>query len=189
MHATRRGAASERANSMVPPLRFCLRFILADFEGARVRSKGARRSCRIDRDRHSHFRVGARHCGNRALIPGGRTMKKLPRRQFLRFAAATAALPTLSPTVRAQAYPAQPVRIIVGFAAGSGSDILARLMAQWLSERLGQPIVIENRAGAGGNVGTEAVVKAPPDGYTLLKVVPANPVNDTLYDKLPFNFR
>ena len=88
----------------------------------------------------------------------------------------------------AQAYPAQPVRIIVGFAAGSGSDILARLMAQWLTERLGQPIVIENRAGAGGNVGTEAVVKAPPDGYTLLKVVPANTVNDTLYDKLSFNF-
>ena len=80
------------------------------------------------------------------------------------------------------------MRIIVGFAAGSGSDILARLMAQWLTERLGQPIIIENRPGAGGNVGTEAVVKAPPDGYTLLKVVPANTVNDTLYDKLTFNF-
>jgi tripartite-type tricarboxylate transporter receptor subunit TctC len=113
---------------------------------------------------------------------------KLPRRQFLHLAAAAAALPTLSRTAIAQTYPTQPVRIIVGFAAGSGSDILARLMAQWLTERLGQPIVIENRAGAGGNVGTEAVVKAAPDGYTLLKVVPANTVNDTLYDKLSFNF-
>jgi tripartite-type tricarboxylate transporter receptor subunit TctC len=113
---------------------------------------------------------------------------KLPRRKFLHLAAGAAALPALPRTADAQAYPAQPVRIIVGFAAGSGSDILARLMAQWLSERLGQPFVIENRAGAGGNVGTEAVVKAPPDGYTLLKVVPANTVNDTLYDKLPFNF-
>ena len=113
---------------------------------------------------------------------------KLLRRQFLHLAAAAAALPTLSRTAIAQAYPTQPVRIIVGFAAGSGSDILARLMAQWLTERLGQPIVIENRAGAGGNVGTEAVVKAAPDGYTLLKVVPANTVNDTLYDKLSFNF-
>jgi tripartite-type tricarboxylate transporter receptor subunit TctC len=115
-------------------------------------------------------------------------MMKLPRRRFLHLAAGAAALPVLSQAANAQAYPTQPVRIIVGFAAGSGSDILARLMAQWLTERLGQPIVIENRAGAGGNVGTEAVVKAPPDGYTLLKVVPANTVNDTLYDKLPFNF-
>ena len=115
-------------------------------------------------------------------------MMKLPRRRLLHLAAGAAALPTLSRTANAQAYPTQPVRIIVGFAAGSGSDIMARLMAQWLSERLGQPFVIENRAGAGGNVGTEAVVKAPPDGYTLLKVVPANTVNDTLYDKLPFNF-
>jgi tripartite-type tricarboxylate transporter receptor subunit TctC len=115
-------------------------------------------------------------------------MMKLPRRRFLHLAAGAAALPVLSRPANAQAYPTQPVRIIVGFAAGSGSDILARLMAQWLTERLGQPIVIENRAGAGGNVGTEAVVKAAPDGYTLLKVVPANTVNDTLYDKLPFNF-
>ncbi len=91
-------------------------------------------------------------------------------------------------TATAQSYPTQPVRIIVAFAAGSGSDILARLMAQWLTERLGQPIVVENRPGAGGNVGTEMVVKAPADGYTLLKVVPANTVNDTLYAKLSFNF-
>ncbi len=113
---------------------------------------------------------------------------KLPRRQFLHLAASAAALSTLSRTGHAQTYPTQPVRVIVAFAAGSGSDIMARLMAQWLTERLGQPIIIENRPGAGGNVGTEMVVKAPPDGYTLLKVVPANTVNDTLYERLPFNF-
>jgi tripartite-type tricarboxylate transporter receptor subunit TctC len=115
-------------------------------------------------------------------------MMKLTRRQSLRLAAGAVALPALPQAGQAQAYPTQPVRIIVGFAAGSGSDIMARLMAQWLAERLGQQIIVENRAGAGGNVGTDAVVKAPPDGYTLLKVVPANPINDTLYDKLPFNF-
>jgi tripartite-type tricarboxylate transporter receptor subunit TctC len=115
-------------------------------------------------------------------------MMQLPRRRFLHLAAGAVALPTLPGIAYAQAYPTQPVRIIVGFAAGSGSDILARLMAQWLTERLGQQVIIENRSGAGGNVGTEAVVKAPPDGYTLLKVVPANTVNDTLYDKLAFNF-
>jgi tripartite-type tricarboxylate transporter receptor subunit TctC len=115
-------------------------------------------------------------------------MMKLPRRRFLHLSAGAVALPTLPGIAYAQSYPTQPVRIIVGFAAGSGSDILARLMAQWLTERLGQQVIIENRAGAGGNVGTEAVVKAPPDGYTLLKVVPANTVNDTLYDKLAFNF-
>jgi tripartite-type tricarboxylate transporter receptor subunit TctC len=115
-------------------------------------------------------------------------MTNLPRRRFLSLAAGAAALPTLAGTATAQSYPTQPVRIIVAFAAGSGSDILARLMAQWLTERLGQPIVVENRPGAGGNVGTETVVKAPPDGYTLLKVVPANTVNDTLYQRLNFNF-
>jgi tripartite-type tricarboxylate transporter receptor subunit TctC len=124
----------------------------------------------------------------RALTLGVTHMMKLPRRRFLHLAAGAAALPTLSRTATAQAYPTQPVRVIVGFAAGSGSDILARLMAQWLTERLGQPMVVENRPGAGGNVGTEAVVKAPPDGYTLLKIVPANTVNDTLYEKLSFNF-
>jgi tripartite-type tricarboxylate transporter receptor subunit TctC len=112
----------------------------------------------------------------------------LPRRRFLKWAAAAAALPTLPRVARAQAYPTQPVRIIVGFSPGSGSDILARLISQWLSERLGQPFLIENRPGAGGNIGTEAVVNAPADGYTLLQVVPANAVNDTLYSNLNFNF-
>ena len=88
----------------------------------------------------------------------------------------------------AQAYPSRPVRIIVAIAAGGGPDIVARLIGQWLSERLGQPFVIENRPGAGGNIGTEAVVRAPPDGYTLLLVSTTNAINATLYDKLNFNF-
>ena len=113
---------------------------------------------------------------------------KLPRRQFLHLAAGAAALPALSRIARAQAYPSRPVRIIVGFPAGGATDIVARLMGQWLSERLGQPFVIENRPGAGSNIGTEAVVRAPPDGYTLLLVGPPNAINATLYDKLNFNF-
>jgi tripartite-type tricarboxylate transporter receptor subunit TctC len=113
---------------------------------------------------------------------------QLLRRRFLHLAAGAAALPVASRTAWAQTYPAQPVRIIVGFAPGSGSDIFARLMAQWLSERMGQTFVIENRPGAGGNLGTEAAANAPPDGYTLLQTVPAHAVNDTLYDKLSFNF-
>ena len=96
---------------------------------------------------------------------------KLPhRRQFLHLAAGAAALPAVSRIARAQAYPTRPVRLIVGFAAGGATDILARLIGQWLSERLGQPFIIENRPGAGSNIGTEAVVRAPPDGYTLLLV-------------------
>ena len=113
---------------------------------------------------------------------------KLPRRQFLHLAAGAAALPAVSRIARAQAYPTRPVRIIVPVAPGAGIDIVARRIGQWLSERLGRPFVIENRPGAGSNIATEAVVRAPADGYTLLLVTPANAINATLYDKLNFNF-
>src|SRR3954454_10086175 len=113
---------------------------------------------------------------------------KLLRRKFLYLASGVAALPLFSQMARAQAYPTRPVRIIAGFAAGGGVDITARLIGQWLSERLGQSFVTENRPGAGGNIGTEAVVNAPPDGYTLLLATVPNAVNASLYEKLKFNF-
>jgi hypothetical protein len=109
---------------------------------------------------------------------------KLPRRNFLYLAAGAAALPVASRFAWAQAYPTRPVRIIVGFPAGGGVDIIARVIGQWLSERLGQPFIIENRPGGGNNIGTEAVVRAPADGYTLLLAGTPNAVNATLYDKL-----
>jgi tripartite-type tricarboxylate transporter receptor subunit TctC len=113
---------------------------------------------------------------------------KLPRRKFLHLAAGAAALPAVSRIAWAQAYPTRPVRIVVGFPPGGGTDITARLIGQWLSERLGQPFIIENRPGAGSNIATEAVVRAPADGYTLLLVSTPNAVNATLYEKLNFNF-
>ena len=113
---------------------------------------------------------------------------KFPRRQFLRLAAGAAALPGVSTIARAQAWPARPIRLIIGYTPGGSADLTARLMGQWLSERLGQPFVIENRPGGGTNIATEAVVRAPPDGYTWLLAAPANAVNATLYDKLNFNF-
>jgi tripartite-type tricarboxylate transporter receptor subunit TctC len=112
---------------------------------------------------------------------------KLPRRQFLHLAAGTAGLPAASRIARAQTYPARPVRIVVGFAAGGGNDIHARLIGQWLSERLGQQFIVDNRPGASGNIGTEAVVRAPPDGYTLLLIGTSNTISALLYDKLTFN--
>src|SRR5262249_25837406 len=111
---------------------------------------------------------------------------KLPRRNFLHLAAVAAALPAASRLTWAQAYPTRPVRIIVGFPAGGGVDIIARLMGEWLSARLGQPFVIETRPGAGTNIATEAVVRAPADGYTLLMVGPTQAINATLYERLNF---
>src|SRR5262249_22456611 len=110
------------------------------------------------------------------------------RRQFLHLAAGAAALPAQPRIARAQAYPSRPVRIVVGFAAGGGADITAQLIGQWLSERLGQQIVILKPPGVGGNPATEAVVNAPPDGYTLLLMNAANATNATLSDKLNYNF-
>ena len=113
---------------------------------------------------------------------------KLPRRNFLHLAAGAAALPAVSRFAFAQDYPTRPVRLIVGFAPGGTTDITARLIGQWLSERLGQQFVIENRTGAATNIATEAVVRAPADGYTLLLVTASNAINATLYDKLSYNF-
>jgi tripartite-type tricarboxylate transporter receptor subunit TctC len=112
---------------------------------------------------------------------------KLPRRQFLRLAGAAAALPALSHRARAQSYPARPLRWVVGFPPGGGADIVSRIMAPWLSERLGQPVVIENKPGASSNISIQAVVNSPPDGYTLLFVPASAAVNVTLFDQLPFN--
>jgi tripartite-type tricarboxylate transporter receptor subunit TctC len=112
----------------------------------------------------------------------------LPRRRFLHLAAGAAALPAVSRFAWAQTYPSRPVRLIVTTPAGGSPDIIARLIGQWLSERLGQPIVVDNRSGASGNIGTEIVVRAPPDGYTLLMALSLNAINAALYDNLPFNF-
>ena len=113
---------------------------------------------------------------------------KFPRRQFLHLAAGAAVLPAVSGIARAEAYPTRPIRLIIGYTPGGSADLTARLMGQWLSERLGQPLVIENRPGGGTNIATEAVVRAPPDGYTLLLAAPANAINATLYGKLNFDF-
>src|SRR5262245_1856375 len=112
----------------------------------------------------------------------------LPRRRFLHLAAGAAALPVVPRVAKAQAYPARPVRIIVGFPAGGSADLAARLVAQWLSEHLGQQFVVENRPGAGANIAVEAAVNASADGYTLLLVGPPQAINATLYEKLNFNF-
>jgi tripartite-type tricarboxylate transporter receptor subunit TctC len=110
------------------------------------------------------------------------------RRRFLQLTLGGAALPLVAPMARAQSYPSRPVRVLVGFAAGSTTDICARLISQWLGERLGQQFVVENRPGAGGNIATEAVVKSPADGYTLIMVAPTAAINTTLYAKLPYTF-
>jgi tripartite-type tricarboxylate transporter receptor subunit TctC len=148
---------------------------------------------------YKHSRVGYFHGANWMDEPGTKAdqlasagpeehVLKLARRYFLRLAVGASALPAISHLAWGRSYPSQPVRIIVGFAAGGPNDILARLIGQWLSQRLGQQFVIENRPGAGSNLATEAVVRAPPDGYTLLLVGSPNAINATLYDKLNFNF-
>jgi tripartite-type tricarboxylate transporter receptor subunit TctC len=145
---------------------------------------------------HAAVGIGATRlaCGQPSPIAAsgntfGRTAIKLPhRRQFLRLAIGIAALPAASRLARAQSYPSRPVRIIVGYAPGGTTDICARLIGQWLSERLGQPFIVENRPGAGSNVGTEGAVRATADGYTLLLATISNAINATLYDKLNFNF-
>jgi tripartite-type tricarboxylate transporter receptor subunit TctC len=113
---------------------------------------------------------------------------KLPRRKFLHLTAGAAALPALARSAGAQAYPARPVRLLVQVSGGSAPDIIARVVGQWLSDRLGQPVVIDNRPGASGNIATEAVVRAAPDGYTLLFCMSANAINTTLFDNLRFSF-
>src|SRR5262249_25358537 len=119
---------------------------------------------------------------------GGLNAMNLPRRQFLHLASGAAALPAVSLIAKAQAYPSRPVRILVGYAVGGPLDTSARLIAQWLSERLGQQFIIENRPGAASNIATEAVVRARPDGYTLLQASASNAWNAALYDNLSFNF-
>src|SRR4051794_14858242 len=113
---------------------------------------------------------------------------EIPRRQFLQLAAGAAASPLAPRIARTQAWPSRPVRIVVGFAAGGATDIQARLMGQWLTDRLGQQFIVENRAGASGNIGTEAVAKAPADGYTLLQIVTPHAINAALYSNLNFDF-
>jgi tripartite-type tricarboxylate transporter receptor subunit TctC len=114
---------------------------------------------------------------------------KPPRRRFLQLAAGAAAFPAVSRGAWAQAYPSRPVRLIIGYTPGGSADLTARLLGQWLSERLGQAFVVESRPGAGTNIATEAVVHAPPDGYTLLLVAPANAINASLYERLSHNFK
>src|SRR5262249_21005200 len=141
------------------------------------------------RPRNPAVAARPRRRGDRMMRTEREVQMKLPhRRQVLHLAACAAALAAVSRIARAQTYPSRPVRVIVPVAAGGGSDITARLMGQRLSERLGQPFVIENRPGGALNIGTEAVVKAPSDGYTLLLATTTNTINATLYDKLNFNF-
>src|SRR5205823_4618777 len=115
---------------------------------------------------------------------GEGSIMKFPRRSFMHLAAGAAALPTMPRIARAQAYPSKPVRIVVGFPAGGATDIMARLMGEWLTQRLGQQFIVENKPGASGNIGTESVAKAPADGYTLLQAVTPNAINAALYNHL-----
>src|SRR5438874_3039288 len=141
-------------------------------------------SCAADDNHQSSRRPPDRFAG----VHSWRHPMQHPRRRFLRLLAGAAAVPAVSRLASAQSYPSRPVRLIIGYTPGGSADITARLMAQWLSERLGQSVVVESRPGAGTNIATEAVVNALPDGYTLLLVAPANAINATLYEKLNHNF-
>src|SRR5262249_25627700 len=157
-------------------------------KSGRATNKRQRRSPRSRRPKsRSGGRSSRLRASKRSKLSEGDIMK-LPLRNFLHLAAGAAALPAVSRVARAQGYPTRPVRIIASTGPGGAPDILARLMGQWLSERLGQQFITENRPGGGGNFGTEAVVRAPPDGYTLLMVSSTNAINAALYDKLNFNF-
>src|SRR5262249_54449010 len=154
-----------------------------------IRARHQPQDCEGAWPRSAADAAGPRRRGDRVMCSAGRFKMKLPhRRQFLHLAVGAAALPASARIAWAQAYPTRPVHLIAPFAAGGTSDTVARLMGQWLSERLGQPFVIEDRPGAGSNIGTEAVVRASPDGYTLLMAGSYNAINATLYDKLNFNF-
>src|SRR5215813_3356875 len=174
--------------------------VLDSEPGSRVKGAGAyTATCAVTHPRQEpyagkpHVRIWAGAC-DETHVPtatlkreGGSTMK-LPRRNFLHLAAGAAALPAVSRFAWAQAYPSRPVRLIIGYAPGASADTTARLIAQWLSERLGQSVVVESRPGGGTNIATEAVVRATPDGYTLLMVGTAQAINATLYNKLNFHF-
>src|SRR5262249_527614 len=149
----------------------------------RVRQAHRRRNRQVGRGN-----PGGKHQGGISIAIQRGDAMKLPRRTFLHLAVGAAAVPAMPRFAWAQSYPTRPVRLILGYAPGNAPDIVARLIGQWLSERLGQPFIIENRPGGGGNIGTEAVVRASPDGYTLLYVTTANASNATLFENLKFNF-
>src|ERR1700685_4348504 len=163
----------------------------ADRFGGRFRQAHRRRNGKVGQShsrRRHQGRVGLQLTPGRFWSAIGRVIMKLRRREFLYLAAGTVGLPFATRFACAQAYPSRPVRLLVGFGAGGAPDILARLMAQWLSDRLGQPYVVENRVGGSSGIATEAVVQAPADGQTLLLASLANAVNATLYEKLNYNF-
>src|SRR5262249_5220813 len=143
--------------------------------------------CRLHSERQTDCLLRAALSRAPPTFPVRRAMK-LPRLKFLHLAAGAAALPAVSRVAEPQSCPTRPARIIIGSPAGTTADIIARLLGQWLSERLGQPFLIEDRPGAASTIATEVVVRAPADGHTLLCITPANPINTAVYDKLNYDF-